>query len=113
MPDKNKLEEVSRCCDGAFDLLTEIRLKIEQIIAFKKQHPTGNGDELLRRQVGAYLKALENLSEINSGVDKAAEEVKKLCAKAGLLLDSGLTSRKGARMGLGSLETTEEDKDNG
>lgn len=112
MTDKEKLEEVSRCCDGAFDLLKEIRSKIEQIIEFKKKNPTGGGDELLRRQVGAYLIALENLTKINSGVGSAAEEVKQLCAQAHLLLSKGAVARKGIGIGLGGAATTdEEDED--
>lgn len=108
---KEKLEDVSRCCDGAFDLLKEIRSKIEQIIEFKKKNPTGGGDELLRRQVGAYLIALENLAKINTGVGSAAEEVKQLCAQAHLLLAKGAVASKGVGMGLGSAATTEEEDD--
>ena len=111
MMNKKNLEEVSRCCDGAFDLLTEIRNKIEQIIAFKKKNPTGTGDAMLRRQVGAYLAALENLSEINSGVGGAAEEVKQLCVQAHLLLAKGVVATRGLGMGLGGSATGEEENE--
>lgn len=82
----NKKTEVSKCCDVALELLIEIRDKINQIIEYKKTHPSGERDELFRRQVGAFMSALNNLYEINNSIGSAISDVRKLCERAHQLL---------------------------
>jgi len=113
MPGKEKMTAVEKQLGAAIDLLGEIGDQLRKIIEFKQKHPTGSGDELLRRQVGAYMLALQNLIEIDGSVRQAAEQVKQLCNEANLLLakTSAIKKTAGIGMGIGGVSTTEEDED--
>lgn len=83
----SKKKEVSKCCDTALELLIEIREKITQIIEYKKSHPASGSDDLFRRQVGAFMAALNTLHAINENIEDAIAGVKKLCQQAQQLLN--------------------------
>lgn len=112
---RERLHRISSCCDETYEALQDIKSKVLQIIAYKKNSPQSAGDALIRRQVSSYINALENLSNINKDLEKAVKDVHQLCQEAHrLLLGEGAEKQAGIGLGMGGGSADrQEDEDDG
>ena len=96
MVDEKIVERLNKFCGVAEGDLDTLKDRLKKIIdAKKKLSSKGGKDDLMLRQVGDVLVAIENLEKINLELPGAIKEIKDLCYKIHLLLGPRVDLQKG------------------